>query len=272
MTENQIQVFVVHCAASVAELCADSMLEFGAFAIEERDTALGMELRAVMTTDENTLRAELMRHDENISVAVEWIDSEVLDSWKSHAQPVEVDDQTVIIPAWLDEIEGKDSIIIDTTDAFGIGDHPTTLCCARWLAARSLLGQSVLDIGCGTGVLAIIAAKRGASHIAAVDISDSALNTTRANAKRNNVTLDFCGGWSGLTNNGSFDVVIANILAPELISLAQRVSPLVNHAGTLLLAGLRQDQVGRVLAAYSDFAVQSTQDMDGWVMLELIRN
>jgi ribosomal protein L11 methyltransferase len=159
-------------------------------------------------------------------------------------------------------------IELDPGLAFGTGTHPTTALCLEWLDGQDLAGCSVVDYGCGSGILAIAAAKLGATHVRAVDIDPQALIATRDNAVRNGVagTLTITGD-PALPPRGA-DVLLANILAKPLVELAPRFAAALGPAGRLALSGLLQEQADAVTAAYRPwFHIDTTTTRDGWVLL-----
>ena len=159
-------------------------------------------------------------------------------------------------------------IELDPGLAFGTGTHPTTALCLEWLESAALDGCSVVDYGCGSGILAITAAVLGAAEVRAVDIDPQALIATDANAERNGVrsrlqiTLD-----PHLPNSGT-DVLVANILAGPLVDLAPRFARAVRPGGWLALSGLLTEQIDTVTAAYRPwFDICTTSTRDGWALL-----
>lgn len=269
---NAIRVVVVECSEVSAEICADVLMQRGAFAIEERNIEDRVELRCVSDTPIDNLMSMLAPLDETLTVCVEFVDESILSSWKEHASPVMVNESLLIVPAWLPQPQFAGRVIqIDTTDAFGIGDHPTTRLCANWLSHAELTGLSVLDAGCGTGVLAVLAKMNGSAKVTAIDIAESALNTTRANAAANGVSIDLICKWSNLDPAEGYDVVIANILAPVLIDLAPWVIEHLAPNGTVILSGFRDTQTARIRLAYDSLSELSWATDDGWVMMALGR-
>jgi ribosomal protein L11 methyltransferase len=159
-------------------------------------------------------------------------------------------------------------IELDPGLAFGTGTHPTTALCLEWLDGQDLAGCSVIDYGCGSGILAIAAAKLGATHVRAVDIDPQALIATRDNAVRNGVagTLTITGDPALAPR--STDVLLANILAGPLVELAPRFAAALGPAGRLALSGLLPEQADAVTAAYRPwFHIDTTTMRDGWVLL-----
>ena len=167
---------------------------------------------------------------------------------------------------------------LDPGLAFGTGSHPTTRLCLEWLAARDMGARSVLDYGCGSGVLAIAAKLLGAERIVGVDHDPQALMATEANAARNGVgfAVEHSGAFlqradqSGSDAEGTnvpFDIVMANILSGTLVKLAPRLSANVAPAGALVLCGVLADQVDEVVSAYPEFAFRAPKRLEEWVLL-----
>jgi ribosomal protein L11 methyltransferase len=163
---------------------------------------------------------------------------------------------------------GAIRIELDPGLAFGTGTHPTTALCLEWLDGQDLAGCAVVDYGCGSGILAIAAAKLGAAHVRAVDIDPQALIATRDNAVRNGVagTLSITGDPALAPR--SADVLLANILAGPLVELAPRFAAALGPAGRLALSGLLPEQADAVTAAYRPwFHIDTNITRDGWVLL-----
>jgi len=185
---------------------------------------------------------------------------------QSQFAPVDVTPEFWIVPTWHEPpAQARQVIRLDPGLAFGTGTHPTTRMCLRWIAMQSLAGQRVLDYGCGSGILAIGAAKYGASDIDAVDIDEAAVRATLDNAQANGVTLK-----AGLPDaaQGLYDTVLANILATPLKMLAPLLRAHVAPGGSLVLAGILERQADELTAAYAPYchlAVADTQD--GWVLM-----
>jgi ribosomal protein L11 methyltransferase len=169
--------------------------------------------------------------------------------------------------------EGAVVVELDPGLAFGTGHHPTTALCLEWLDAADLIEATVLDYGCGSGILAIAALRLGAARAIAVDHDPQALEATEQNARENGVDgrLLVCPP-SDLPETG-VEVLLANILAGPLIELAPRLSRLVRPAGRLVLSGILREQAGEVAAAYRDaFALDEPVCRDEWVLLAGRRN
>ncbi|MGJ7510655.1 50S ribosomal protein L11 methyltransferase [Variovorax sp. GT1P44] len=189
---------------------------------------------------------------------------------QSQFAPVEVTPEFWIVPTWHDPpAQARQIIRLDPGLAFGTGTHPTTRMCLRWIARRGeLAGLRVLDYGCGSGILAIGAAKFGAREIDAVDIDDAAVESTRLNAEANGVTLN-----AGLPEAavGRYDIVLANILATPLKVLAPLLCAHVAPRGALVLAGILERQADELKLAYAPYATLEVGDSeDGWILMKSV--
>jgi ribosomal protein L11 methyltransferase len=189
---------------------------------------------------------------------------------QSQFHPVPVTPSFWIVPSWHEPPEGASTVIrLDPGLAFGTGTHPTTRMCLRWIAARSLHGQRVLDYGCGSGILAVGAAKFGATEVTAVDIDPAAVEATGINATNNHVALK-----AGLPDaaDGEFDVVLANILATPLKVLAPLLCQRVKPGGQLVLAGILSRQAEELQEAYAPWLKLAVSDEeDGWILMTATR-
>ena len=185
---------------------------------------------------------------------------------QSQFSPVEITPEFWIVPTWHEPpAQAVHVIRLDPGLAFGTGTHPTTRMCLKWTAQqKSPLGR-VLDYGCGSGILAIGAAKFGAVDIDAVDIDDAAVQATRANADANQVHLN-----AGLPDkaNGQYQTVLANILASPLKVLAPLLCAYVAKDGHLVLAGILARQADELKAAYAPWCTLEVADSeDGWILM-----
>jgi ribosomal protein L11 methyltransferase len=186
---------------------------------------------------------------------------------QSQFAPVDITPEFWIVPTWHEPpTEAKQVIRLDPGLAFGTGTHPTTRMCLRWIASRA--GQDlgrVLDYGCGSGILAIGAAKFGATAIDAVDIDPAAVESTRANAEANHVALN-----AGLPEkaSGQYRTVLANILATPLKVLAPLLCAHVEKGGHLVLAGILERQADELKEAYAPYCQLSVHDtQEGWILM-----
>lgn len=185
---------------------------------------------------------------------------------QSQFAPVEITPEFWIVPTWHEPPSAAREIIrLDPGLAFGTGTHPTTRMCLKWIATHEVKGQRVLDYGCGSGILAIGAAKFGAISIDAVDIDEAAVTATDLNAQANAVRLN-----SGLPDlaSGTYETVLANILATPLKVLAPLLSQHVQAGGHLVLAGILERQEDELIQAYAPFLRLSVADrQEGWILM-----
>jgi ribosomal protein L11 methyltransferase len=184
---------------------------------------------------------------------------------QSQFAPVEITPEFWIVPTWHEPpAQARQIIRLDPGLAFGTGTHPTTRMCLRWIAGHREQGR-VLDYGCGSGILAIGAAKFGASEVVAVDIDDAAVQSSELNASANNVVL--IAGQPHLAE-GAFDVVVANILASPLKVLAPLLCGHVMRGGHLVLAGILERQADELVLAYAPYCrLAVTDHEDGWILM-----
>jgi len=185
---------------------------------------------------------------------------------QSQFDPVEITPEFWIVPTWHEPpAQARQVIRLDPGLAFGTGTHPTTRMCLRWTATHPVAGQRVLDYGCGSGILAIGAARFGAGEIDAVDIDPAAVRATQDNAQANAVSLR-----AGLPDaaRGEYDTVLANILATPLKVLAPLLCAHVKPGGHLVLAGILERQAEELQAAYAPYLALAVSDrMDGWILM-----
>ena len=185
---------------------------------------------------------------------------------QSQFAPVEITPDFWIVPTWHEvPAQARQTIRLDPGLAFGTGTHPTTRMCLRWIARHDLSGQRVLDYGCGSGILAIGAAKYGAPQIDAVDIDDAAVASTQLNAEANHVQLH-----AGLPElaKGEYQTVLANILATPLKVLAPLLCAHVAPGGHLVLAGILERQAQELQQAYASWlALEVADTEDGWILM-----
>ena len=190
---------------------------------------------------------------------------------QSQFEPIRINDRLWIVPSWHMENfqqEGAACILqLDPGMAFGTGSHPTTRLCLEWLSDVVKGDEQVLDYGCGSGILAIAAAKLGAAEVVGIDIDEKALEAARANALRNNVTLQLHHSRESLDRK--FNIVVANILTNPLKVLAPLLAGRIATGGRIALSGVLEAQAEAVIAAYGPYVVlRKGAELDGWCRLE----
>ena len=186
---------------------------------------------------------------------------------QSQFDPIRVSERLWIVPSWH-QAPDPDAIILvlDPGMAFGTGSHPTTRLCLEWLEHSVTRGASILDYGCGSGILAIAAAKLGAGDVLGVDIDMQAVSAAKDNAERNEVSARFDDSAKDI--RGQFDIVVANILSNPLKALAPAICGHIAAGGKLALSGILVEQTDDLIAAYAPYIALSVADTrDGWVCL-----
>ncbi len=276
--DDVVTTMVLVVPVSDVERACDVIWTHGAYGFEERPHSDG-RAEFVLAPDAELARALIDADDTGEWVVHhERISADTLDTWRHWATPIRIDDSLVVEPSWsvgathsqpVGET-GLQRIAIDPEASFGMGDHPTTMLCAR--AVRELLRppsaqrSSLLDVGCGSGLLSIIAATCGVEVVTAIDISAAAVETTLRNAARNNVSIN--ASTTPLSAmSGSFDVVVANLLAPIIDELAVDLQRVVAPGGALVVSGLLESQLdaARQRLSADDILVEiGTSLTGGW--------
>lgn len=186
---------------------------------------------------------------------------------QSQFDPIRVSARLWIVPSWH-QAPDPDAIVLvlDPGMAFGTGSHPTTRLCLEWLERSLSPGASILDYGCGSGILAIAAAKLGAREVLGVDIDLQAISAATSNAERNGVSARFAN--STEKTEGQFDIVVANILSNPLRALAPALCAHVRRGGQLVLSGILAEQAEELIAVYAPYlALRIADTREGWVCL-----
>lgn len=190
---------------------------------------------------------------------------------RSQFGPIDLGAGFYVVPTWCEAPRDASIVLrLDPGLAFGTGSHPTTRLCLEWLRGTIRGGERVIDYGCGSGILAIAAAKLGATDVAGTDVDAQALVASRANAKANGVDARFVA--PGRLGARPADVLVANILANPLILLAPALAARTRPGGKIALAGVLEPQGGEVAAAYEPwFTLAHARRLDGWVLLTGVR-
>ena len=228
------------------------------------------------TTDQNRLRQAVQQAagSQNIQLKIE---TELLQdqpwerAWMENFHPMRFGQRLWVVPRdqqLPSDVQDAVTMMLDPGLAFGTGTHPTTSLCLQWLDGTDLHGKSVIDYGCGSGILAIAAALLGAESVAAVDYDPQALEATRDNAAKNRVQERITPLLPEQTPDRAFDIVLANILAGTLVELAPELQPRVAPGGHLILSGILAEQAEQVAAAYrKPFDLDPPLLQDKWVLL-----
>jgi ribosomal protein L11 methyltransferase len=226
----------------------------------------GFEIATVRARLQSILPPGIVSNVETIA------DEDWTRSWLAHARPHWFGRRLCVTPAELapSELDAGDAVIVTLEPglAFGTGSHPSTAACLEWLSEQDVRAARVMDYGCGSGVLAIAACKLGARRATAVDIDPQARVSCRANAQLNGCATLVSVLAPARLAACAYDIVIANILAQPLISLAPVFAALVRPGGALVLAGMLADQVHAVAEAHAPFFDFDTpRHRDAWARL-----
>ena len=287
-----LQVNIV-VPSSHAELLSDELMEVGALSTAIEDAYAGTDKEQPIFDEPNEPSAEIWEQsliiamfdaDTDVDAAVAALPenmrpvkeaytiSEIADQdWvkltQSQFDPIHVSERLWITPTWHEApTDGSINIELDPGLAFGTGSHPTTFLCLRWLDANMPQGATVLDYGCGSGILAITAAKLGASQVVGVDIDKQAIRASHDNAAQNRVDIEVY--LPDAQPEGQFDVVVANILANPLRMLGQMLAGRVKNGGQIVLSGILAEQVDEISALYQQwFDMKPATIQDGWACL-----
>jgi ribosomal protein L11 methyltransferase len=190
---------------------------------------------------------------------------------QSQFDPIRVSERLWIVPSWHESPDpAAVNLILDPGMAFGTGSHPTTRLCLEWLERNVTADCTVLDYGCGSGILAIAAARLGAGRVAGVDIDPQAVDAARANAERNGVTALFADSAQPVA--GEYDLVVANILSNPLRVLAPAICAHVRSGGRLALSGILREQAEEIIGIYAQWLPMQVADTrEDWVCLSGIK-
>ena len=258
---------------SDVELVSDVLWSLGATAVtEDWIDDQRVILRTSFGSDSSSIESILTERLPGVHWEHEEIDTDVAETWKQFAVPTPITENLWIRPAWDRSPIRPDAVVvtIDPGATFGMGDHPTTRGCLQLLADSVDADETILDVGCGSGVLGITALVLGAQEAIGVDITPACLETSRENAVRNGVGDQ----WSVTTESlSSMDrgrrTVVANILAPVLIELADDIVRLATDR--IVLSGLLDGREAHVVQAMAPFVERRRVVVEGWVSIELVR-
>jgi ribosomal protein L11 methyltransferase len=268
-----IRQLVVSVPADEVELASDLLWSLGVLAVEERVgpdgsvelwTSLGDE-----SDPEWSERAAQVTSTNWPHRFVE-VDPSIADTWRRFAAPIRVSSTLIVRPQWVpySPQPGELVVHIEPGATFGMGDHPTTILCLRSIERLVQPGSSVLDVGCGSGVLAIAAVLHGAATAVGVDIAPTAVPVTQANAQANGVEVDV--STTPIADvEGEYELVLANILAPALIGMADDLRRTTAPSGRLVISGILAEHHQHVLDALAPMVVVDREDLGDWTAVVL---
>ena len=284
----------VNVGAAQVEALSEALLEEGALSVDVADALAGTDLETPIFREPGEDAGQVFALNRVIALFDTSVDTEAAyrracaaagleatadrkiatvaeQDWvrttQDQFQPIQVSSRLWIVPTWHKVPDsGAINVVLDPGLAFGTGSHPTTRLCLDWLDRHLIAGQSVVDYGCGSGILAIAAARLGAGRVTGVDIDPQAVTASRYNAVQNRVAATFVAADEPLP--APADVVIANILSSPLRVLAPLLAELTVAGGKVVLSGILPPQVQDLLSAYAPwFEMQSPALEDGWVRL-----
>ena len=281
----------------LAERLADALMEHGALSAAIEDAYAGTEneqaifgepgMPAEQIWQQSKVIALFGEHDEAAAIVKAAAqecglkdlsyDSETLEDqdWvrltQSQFDPIQISERLWITPSWHKAPAGNAvNLQLDPGLAFGTGSHPTTRLCLKWLDTQLKGGESVLDYGCGSGILTIAALKLGAGFAVGVDIDEQAIRASNDNAAQNDVQAHFYLP-DGLPQ-GQFDVVVANILANPLRMLGEMLAARTKQGGRIVLSGLLAEQSEELGEIYSQwFDIEPAETEEGWARLSGVK-
>ena len=219
----------------------------------------------IQTLSQDTGITQFQYHTESIA------DQDWVRSTQVQFDPIKITDNLWIVPTWhTAPYSNVVNIVLDPGLAFGTGSHPTTHLCLEWLTQQALHNTqnncSVLDYGCGSGILAIAAKKLGASHVVGVDIDAQAIIASNYNADQNQVNIEFVD--ANQFSHQTFDLVVANILSSALMVLAPALAKYCKVGGKLALSGILETQADTLIMRYSEwFDMDRPIQKDAWILL-----
>lgn len=289
---------VIEVARDHAEVLSDALMEVGALSVSVEDADEGTEAERPLFGEPGMEPTEAAwEHSRVVALADADADHAALvaeaatacdiappsytlrdvaeQDWvrltQSQFEPIHIGKNIWVVPSWHDAPDPNGLVLeLDPGLAFGTGSHPTTRLCMEWLEAHPPQGATVLDYGCGSGILAMVASKLGAGKVYGVDIDPQAIESARYNGERNRCEIAYFlpEEFVAASPTETFGVVVANILSSPLKLMAPMLSSRVAPGGFLVLSGILARQADEVAAAYAPFIALSVwAEHDGWVAL-----
>lgn len=219
-------------------------------------------------------KADLLSTDLHLKIEI-LEDKDWEREWMDSYHPIKFGQRLWVCPSWRETPEPDAiNLMLDPGLAFGTGTHPTTAMCLTWLDSIDCQDKTIIDYGCGSGILGIAGVLLGAKNMIGIDIDPQAVEATQANAERNNISADKIEvRLSPYENPQPADIVVANILAGPLAHLAPTISTLVVENGLLALSGVLVAQAQEVIDAYAPwFTIESVTEQDEWVRIVCRKN
>ena len=291
------QQITINVNDAVAERLADALMEHGALSAAIEDAYAGTENEQAIFGEPGMPTEQIWQQSKVIALFGEHDDaaaiiqaasqecglkdlaytSEILadQDWvrltQAQFDPIQISERLWITPSWHEAPNSNAvNLQLDPGLAFGTGSHPTTRLCLKWLDTQLKGDESVLDYGCGSGILTIAALKLGAGSAVGVDIDEQAIRASKDNAAQNNVDAQFYLP-DGLPQ-GQFDIVVANILANPLRMLGEMLAARTKQGGRIVLSGLLDEQVEELSGIYRQwFDIEPAEIDEGWARLSGVK-
>jgi len=222
----------------------------------------GVDVAKVMADLQGKTKLNKLQYSTEVIQEQDWVRAT-----QSQFDPIKITNNLWIVPTWHSAPNSDAiNIVLDPGLAFGTGSHPTTHLCLAWLTQTISAQETVLDYGCGSGILAIAAKRLGASSVVGTDIDPQAIQSSLYNAEQNNIEAEFYH--ASQYQSREFDIVVANILSSALSVLAPALAKSCKSGGKIALSGILKEQATDVSAIYAQwFNMQAPQTMDAWVLL-----
>ena len=285
------QLKIEQCPSNQVEEISDELEEYGALSVMLTDkydnpvlepapgtTPLWPEVQIhalyAQATDAQFAKEQLERNWPTLAYSLEVLEEKDWErAWMDDFKPQRFGKRLWVCPTWLTPPEPEAvNLMLDPGLAFGTGTHATTALCLTWLEQAELKDKTVIDYGCGSGILSIAALKLGAKKVYAVDIDNQALQATQNNASTNHIDARNLYIGTAETLHDPVDIIIANILMGPLISLKDRFYQLLPKNGLLVLSGIFEEQAPLIIEAYhSSFSLVSQEHQNDWSVLVFSR-
>ncbi len=278
-----MRAFVVVVGVDDAEVASDVLWQLGVRAVEERphvgvgdgdevDDPPRVELWTAVGDEPDAIERAIFVLRGRWPHRVVDVEPDPTETWRDYASPMQVDAGLVIVPAWQEaaSISAPMVVRVEPGGAFGFGDHPTTMLSLRALRRLVTGDADVIDVGCGTGVIAVVAALMQDRPVRAIDLASAAIEATTDNAARNGVGDHVHVDTTDLSDiDDDYDLVVANILAPVLIALSGDLRRVTRPSGRLVISGILAASHQHVVDALAPMEVVRTDELDGWACVEL---